>query len=84
MVPLSDEQLRELARLTGATEDEEIDCAEMLNRVAAYLKSLMERDEPTEHLRQVAQHLKICPECHEEFLALIRAEGLDPETQLPK
>jgi hypothetical protein len=33
-------------------------------------------------LRQVSQHLRVCPECREELLALIRAEGLDHETIL--
>ena len=79
----NDDQLADLARLVGSTADEEIDCDEMLNRVAAYLKALTESAAPTEALQQVAQHLKICPECREEFAALIEAEGLDPEKILP-
>lgn len=78
----ADEQLADLARLVGATAGEEIDCAEVLNRVAAYLKSLAEHAAVTEHLQQVAQHLKVCPECYEELVALIKAEGLDPQQVL--
>lgn len=73
-----DQQLADLARLTAATADREIDCAEMLNCVAAYLKVLADGTSPTGSLQLVAQHLKICPECHEEFVALLKAEGLDP------
>jgi hypothetical protein len=31
----------------------------------------------------MAQHLKMCPQCREEFAALIEAEGLDPQKILP-
>jgi hypothetical protein len=55
----------------------------MIDRVAAYLHALRERSTTTDHLQQVAQHLKVCPECHEEFVALIKAEGLDPTAILP-
>jgi hypothetical protein len=78
----SDEQLDRLARLVDATEDREIDCAQMLDRVAGYVQALSDRAELTEHLRQVAQHLKVCPECREELRVLIVAEGLDPATVL--
>ncbi len=78
----TDEQLSELARLVGATAGQEIDCAEVLDRVATYLKALHDRAALTEYLQQVAQHLKVCPECHEELSALIRAEGLDPDIVL--
>lgn len=78
----TDAQLADLARLASATAAEEIDCGEMLNRVGVYLKALTERSALTEQLQQVAQHLKVCPECHEELVALIKAEGLDPATLL--
>lgn len=76
------EQLAQLARLAAATEQGEIDCEEELRRVAAYLAALKRGDSPGDYLRQVARHIEICPECHEEFLALIRAEGLDPKALL--
>jgi hypothetical protein len=82
MMRPTDEQLADLVRLLGATADQEIDCEQMLDRAAAYLKLLTERAAPNEYLRQVAQHLQVCPECHEEFVALIKAEGLDPATIL--
>lgn len=50
----------------------------MLDRVSAYLQALRDHSTISERLQQVAQHLRVCPECHEEFVALIKAEGLDP------
>ncbi len=78
----TDDQLGDLARLAGATADHEIDCADVLDRVAAFLKALTERAEMGDNLRQVAQHMTVCPECREELVALIRAEGLDPAAVL--
>lgn len=78
MTQPSDEQLADLARLIGATENEEIDCAEMLNLAAGYLKAIRMHSATSDQFRQAAQHLAVCPECHEEFRALILAEGLDP------
>ena len=76
----NEEQLKKLAQLLDATVEHEIDCDEMLDRVAAYLKALTDKSALPDRLQQVAQHLSICPECREEFRALIRAEGLDPKS----
>ncbi|MCB9851793.1 MAG: hypothetical protein H6819_01755 [Phycisphaerales bacterium] len=78
----TDEQLADLAKLLGDTADCEIDCAELLDHVAAYLEAVKDRRGLEPRLQQVAQHFKICPECREEFEALIRAEGLDPQKLL--
>ncbi|MCG3132786.1 MAG: hypothetical protein FLDDKLPJ_03652 [Phycisphaerae bacterium] len=80
----SDKNLTDLARLIQDTECQEIDCAEVLNRVAGYLEAVRARSARSEQLRQVAQHLQVCPECLEEFQALIKAEGLDPKAVLPE
>lgn len=74
----TDDQLAELAELLSATTNEEIDCDVLLNRVAAYLHATTDRRKMEEDLRQVGQHLKVCPECREEFEALFKAEGLGP------
>lgn len=82
MAKPTDDQLGDLARIVNATANREIDCAEMLDRVAGYLKARSTGALLNEQLQQVAQHLKVCPECREELVALIRAEGLDPASIL--
>lgn len=84
MTEPSDDKLAELARLVDATGDQEICCAEMLDRVAVYLEAVRAHADMTEQLQLVAKHLQICPECYEEFVALIKAEGLDPSAILPE
>ncbi len=64
-------QLQELLRVVAATEPREIDCEEFLARVGAFLEGLERGSEPPPELSLVSQHLEICPECREEFEALV-------------
>ena len=66
------EQLQALLRLIAMTAPEELDCDQVLERVGALLESLVEGEEPPRRLAAVAQHLEVCPECREEFDALLR------------
>lgn len=66
-------QLNALLRLVSATEVDEIDCDEFLKRAATLLESLVPGQEPPDELAIVSQHLSVCPECREEFDALVRA-----------
>ena len=75
---LSKEQLADLARILGSTADEELTCDEMLDHVAAFIEARRDQANIGPQLQQVSQHLTICPDCHEEFIALLRAEGIDP------
>ena len=68
----SREQLALLARLVAETAPEEINCEEVLDRIAAFLESHRGEPLPPE-LATIHQHLEICPECREEFEALLRA-----------
>jgi hypothetical protein len=72
------ERLRGLLRVVQATEPSEIDCDEFLVRVAPFLEALTARHDIPDQLRQVAQHLSVCPECKEEFDALLRAHEIEP------
>ena len=72
---LGDEEYRELARALLATRPEEIDCDQWLDRVGMYL-DLTEAGRPIpESLRPVEEHLRLCPECAEEYAAMREALG---------
>ncbi len=66
------EQLRTLLRLLSDTEPDELDCDQLLQHVGALLETLQDGQEPPEQLAAVSQHLRVCPECREEFDALMR------------
>ena len=66
------EELLTLLKLVDITEPQEIDCEEFLHRVAGYLEQLSQKpDVPTED-EAFLHHLRVCPECLEEFQALYR------------
>ena len=70
---LSKKQIVELLRLIGGTRGEEIDCERCLALVAEFAeRELAGRSVPA-GLEAVAHHLSICPECCEEYEALLRA-----------
>ena len=70
---LGNEECRELARALLATRPEELDCDEWLDRVGLYL-DLVEAGRPVpESLRPVEEHLRLCPECAEEYAAMREA-----------
>ncbi len=71
------EQLVILAEQLAETAAEEIDCEAVLSCVSAYLEIAEASKTLPPELDAVAQHLKVCPECLEEYQALVRA--LAPE-----
>lgn len=73
MMDPTPEQLADLARIIAATADDEIDCDELLERVAAYLDLADTDGVLPDELEKVRQHLAVCPQCREEFDALVRA-----------
>ena len=67
------DDLENLLRLVEVTSAEEIDCTEFLHRVSGFLERLGPDGTPPAGCESVVQHLRICPECLEEFGALFRA-----------
>ena len=64
---LGNEEYRELARALLATCPEEIDCERWLEGVGTYL-DLIEAGRPIpESLPPVKEHLRLCPDCAEEY-----------------
>ena len=75
---ISREELVALLGLLGITEPEELNCEEFLSRTPGYLEKL-KRFAPAEieGYHGFLHHLKICPECQEEFDALTEAMRRD-------
>ena len=76
MMETNCEQLRDLLKALLLTKPEEIDCDVFLSSVGELLETMERRDEPQAELTMALQHLEICPECREEFEALLRANDL--------
>lgn len=69
--------LDQLARLVKETADEEIDCDQFLEIVAIFLNRVAKGLDPTAACRGLKQHVRVCPECKEELLAIAQAESVD-------
>jgi hypothetical protein len=71
---MTDEIRRHLERLARAVADtapEELDCDAVLGLVGGYLETIERGEDLDSELQMVRQHLSVCPECREEFDALL-------------
>jgi hypothetical protein len=73
MVKLTLKEVRDLLEASLATRDVEIGCDDCLMQVASYCETELAGKEVPEALRLVREHLEICPDCHEEYQALLAA-----------
>lgn len=74
---LSPEELRELARYVLLTRPDEIGCDDWLGHAPHYAELVAASQPVPEPLRKSAEHLDVCPECAEEFRALLAALAAD-------
>lgn len=74
-MPLSNNELEDLLRLVGLTNDKEINCEQCLAMVAEFAEHELAGKSVPESLKMVEQHLSVCSECREEYEALQRALG---------
>ena len=69
----SRDDFRKLLQLLDVTGAHEIDCTELLHRIAGYLERLGPDGAPPQGYEDVVRHLRLCPECLEEFEAMLQA-----------
>ena len=63
---LTREQVGGIVRMLGLTTEREFDCGECLQHVSEFAEPV------TEVIAKVEQHLALCPECREEYEALLK------------
>jgi hypothetical protein len=81
-VTLTHQQLTTLLNLVQETEECEIDCEAVLARAARFIETIVGPHANLDaNLREVAQHLRVCPECRDEVEAIIRAIRSDRDGQ---
>jgi uncharacterized protein with PIN domain len=69
---LTREQVGGIVRMLGLTTEREFDCGECLQHVSEFAERQIEGKPVTEIIAKVEQHLALCPECREEYEALMR------------
>lgn len=69
---LTSGQVGSIVEMLGLTTDREFNCGECLQHVGEFAEFQLANKPVTEVIASVEQHLALCPECSEEYEALIR------------
>ena len=69
---LTREQVGSIVKMLGLTTDREFNCSECLQHVSEFAECQMANKPLGEVIASVQQHLALCPECREEFEALMK------------
>jgi hypothetical protein len=69
---LSREQVSSMVTMLGLTRDRELDCGECLQHVSEFAECQLAAKPVEEVMESVEHHLALCPECREEFEALLK------------
>ena len=70
---LDPEKYRDLAGFLLKTRPEEMTCDEWIDRVAEYAELVLAGHAIPSSLDDVVRHIDLCPECAEEFQAILAA-----------
>ena len=73
-------KLKELACGIVATRPDEIDCGECFERLGRFAEMVAAGRSPSRAMSLVQDHLERCPDCRQEYLALM--EALQADTSL--
>jgi uncharacterized protein with PIN domain len=69
---LTREQVGSIVKMLGLTRDREFNCSECLQHVSEFAECQLASKPVAEVLANVEQHLALCPECREEYEALMK------------
>ena len=69
---LTSEQVGSIVKMLGLTRDREFNCGECLQHVSEFAECQLANKPVSEVIASVEQHLALCPECREEYEALMK------------
>ena len=69
---LTSEQVGSIVKMLGLTTDREFNCSECLQHVSEFAECQLANQSVGEVIAKVEQHLALCPECREEYEALMK------------
>ena len=75
---LTREQVGGIVKMLSLTTDREFNCGECLQHVSEFAECQLADKPVGEVIASVEQHLAMCPECREEYLALLRILKASP------
>jgi uncharacterized protein with PIN domain len=69
---LTSQQVGSIVKMLGLTRDREFNCSECLQHVSEFAECQLANKPVDEIIASVEQHLALCPECREEYEALMK------------
>jgi uncharacterized protein with PIN domain len=69
---LTREQVGGIVKMLSLTTDREFNCGECLQHVSEFAECQLAHKSVGEVISKVEQHLALCPECREEYEALMK------------
>jgi hypothetical protein len=76
---LTSEQVGGILKMLGLTTEREITCGECLQHVSEFAEAQLAGQPVNEIITSVEQHLALCPECREEYEALMAVLKAGPQ-----
>ncbi len=68
---LTEDQIRLLTSVISETKEHELDCDQFLVHLAEWSERVLNGESIANATQEVQNHLKVCPECQEEFEMLM-------------
>lgn len=69
---LTSGQVESIVKQLGLTCESELNCTECLQNVSEFAERQLANQPIDEAISKVEQHLALCPDCQEEYLALVK------------
>ena len=67
----SADMMRKLMQMIARTQQRELDCGEVFAVLDIYTEAIVAGEDVSEEFALVIQHLDLCPDCLEEYEALL-------------
>jgi hypothetical protein len=72
-----DPEMKNMLGMIAHTQDRELICDEVHALIDQFVEMKMRGEDPTRLMPLVQQHLDMCPDCREEYEALLEALHID-------
>jgi hypothetical protein len=74
-------QMNDMLDMLAQTRERELTCDEVHALIDQFAEMRMRGEDPTQLMPLVQQHLDMCPDCREEYEALMEALRIEKELQ---
>lgn len=75
----SDPGMKNMLEMIAHTQDRELLCDEVHALIDQFAEMKLRGEDPTQLMPLVQQHLDMCPDCREEYEALLQALHIDQQ-----